>query len=79
MSKRCAITGKKPLTGNSVSHANNKTKRRQMPNLQWKTIFVPELNRSFRLRLSTTAIKSIHKTGFVQYLKKNKLTVKDIS
>jgi large subunit ribosomal protein L28 len=78
MSKRCAITGKMPLTGNSVSHANNKTKRRQMPNLQWKRLFIPELGRSVRLRLSTKAIKSIHKTGFERYLKKNGLTMRDV-
>ena len=78
MGKRCAITGKSPLSGNSVSHANNKTPRRQMPNLQWKRIFVPELGRSIRLRLSTRAIKSIHKTGFERYLKKNGLTLKDV-
>ena len=78
MGKRCMITGKMPLTGNNVSHANNKTKRRQMPNLQWKRIFVPELGRTVRLRLSTTAIKSIHKTGFQKYLKKNGLTMRDV-
>jgi len=78
MGKRCVITGKGPLAGNNVSHANNKTRRRQMPNLQWKRIFVPELGRSIRLRLSTKAIKSIHKTGFERYLKKNGLTLRDV-
>ena len=78
MAKKCAITGKKPLSGNSVSHANNKTRRRQMPNLQWKSIFIPELNRTVRLRLSTRAIRSIHRTGFSKYLKKNGLTMNDV-
>jgi large subunit ribosomal protein L28 len=72
------ITKKRPLAGNNVSHANNKTRRRQMPNLQWKRIFVPELNRTVRLRLSASAIRSIDKTGFMAFLKKNKLTLADV-
>ncbi|MDE2754588.1 MAG: 50S ribosomal protein L28, partial [Gemmatimonadota bacterium] len=55
MARKCEITGKGPLTGNSVSHAHNKTKRRQLPNLQKKRIFVPELNKSVRIRVSTSA------------------------
>ncbi len=54
MSRRCAITGKGGLAGNNVSHANNKTKRRQLPNLQKKRIFVPELGRMVRVRISVT-------------------------
>lgn len=79
MSKVCQITKKRPLAGNNVSHANNKTRRRQMPNLQWKRIFVPELNRTVRLRLSAKAIKSISRTGFMTYLKKNGLKLKDLT
>jgi len=79
MSRRCMITGKRPNAANNVSHAHNKTKRRQYPNLQWKSVFVPELNRSIRLRLSTTALRSINKTGFFPYLKKNGLTLKDVT
>ncbi len=79
MPRRCSITGKGALTGNNVSHANNKTKRRQLPNLQWKRIYVPELGRHVRVRLSTSAIKSINKTGFMSYLKKNGLTLKDVA
>jgi large subunit ribosomal protein L28 len=79
VAKKCDITGKRPLAGNNVSHANNKTRRRQMPNLQWKRIFVPELNRTIRLRISTKAIKSISKIGFMTYLRKNGLTLKDVT
>jgi large subunit ribosomal protein L28 len=78
MARKCAITGKRMNAGNNVSHANNKTKRRQMPNLQWKRVFVPELGRSVRLRISTSALRSINKTGFMTYLKKNGLRLQDI-
>ena len=59
MSKICKITGKRPRVANNVSKANNKTKRRQYPNLQSKKIFVPELGKSVRLKLSAKAIKTI--------------------
>ena len=78
MSKKCKITGKGPLSGNRVSHANNKVKRRQLPNLQSRKMFIPELGRKVRLRLSTSAIRTIDKYGLMPYLKKNGLTLKDI-
>jgi|TARA_Y100001970_G_C13805886_1_gene637450 large subunit ribosomal protein L28 len=78
MSRKCKITGKKPLVGNNVSHSNNKTKRRQLPNLQNKSIFVPELNKSIKIKISTSALKSIDKLGLMPYLKKKGLTLKDI-
>ena len=74
MSKICKLTGKKPLRGNRVSKANNKTNRFQYPNLQRKKIFVPELNKSVKLKISTSAIKTIDKLGLMAYLKKQKLT-----
>ncbi|MAR29445.1 MAG: 50S ribosomal protein L28 [Candidatus Marinimicrobia bacterium] len=78
MSKICKITGKRPLVGNNVSKANNKTKRRQLPNLQNKKIFVPELGKSVRIKVSTSALKSIDKEGLMVFLKKKKLTLSDI-
>ncbi len=63
MSRRCQITGIGPLTGNNVSHAHNRTKRRFLPNLQKKRIWVQELNRFVTLKLSTKAIKNISKNG----------------
>jgi len=72
------ITGKKPLVGNNVSHANNKVKRRQNPNLQWKQIFVPELGRNVRIRVSTRALRTISKKGISAFLKDNGLTLKDL-
>ena len=79
MSQKCMITGKAPLTGNHVSHANNKVKRRQNPNLQWKHIFVPELNRRVRVRLSTRALRTINKKGLLAFLKDNNLKLKDLT
>ena len=69
MSKICKITGKGPLVGNNVSNAKNKTKRRQLPNLQNKKIFIPELNKKVTLKLSTKAMKNIDKLGLLSYLK----------
>ena len=78
MSKVCQITSKRPLVGNHVSKSQIKTKRRQLPNLQMKKIFVPELNRTVRLKISTSAMKSIDKNGLTAYLKKQNLTLTDI-
>tara|TARA_B100000686_G_C16163800_1_gene652867 strand:+ start:165 stop:404 length:240 start_codon:yes stop_codon:yes gene_type:complete len=78
VSKVCKITSKRPLVGNNVSKSNIKTKRRQLPNLQTKKIFVPELNKSVKLKISTSAIKTIDKLGLMAYLKKQKLTLADI-
>jgi large subunit ribosomal protein L28 len=64
MSKVCQLTGKRPLTGNRVSHSNNRTKMRQMPNLKIKKIWVPEENRFVRLKLSTRALRTLKKKGY---------------
>ena len=56
MSRVCKITGKRPLVGNNVSKSNHKTKRRQLPNLQNKKIYVPELGRKIKVKLSTSAL-----------------------
>ncbi|MBI2608458.1 MAG: 50S ribosomal protein L28 [Deltaproteobacteria bacterium] len=65
MSRLCELTGIRPLTGNTVSHANNKTKMRQLPNLKYKKYFIPELDKNVSLRLSTRAIRTIDKLGGV--------------
>jgi large subunit ribosomal protein L28 len=64
MSKVCQLTGKRPLTGNNVSHANNRTKRRQLPNLKNKRIWVPEENRFVTLKISTSALRTLKKKGY---------------
>ena len=78
MSKICKITGKRPRVANNVSKANNKTKRRQYPNLQSKKIFVPELGKAVRLKLSVKASKTIDRYGLLPYLKKKGLSLTDI-
>lgn len=79
MSRLCKLTGKRPLTGNTVSHANNKAKRRQLPNLQHKRLFVRELNRWVRVRVSTKAIKTIDKKGLLAYLRETGLRLEDVA
>ena len=69
MSRRCEITGKGVLSGNNVSHANNKTRRRFLPNLQVSSVLSEALGQSIRLRLSTRAIRTIeHNGGIDAYL-----------
>ena len=75
----CDLSGKRRNVGNSVSHAHNKTKRRQTPNLQKKRIYVPQLGRTIRERISTSALRSITRQGLMPYLKKKGLTLKDIT
>ncbi len=72
MSRICEVTGKRPHTGNNVSHANNKTKRRFLPNLRTKRFFIPEENRWITLKLSTQALKTINKNGLMAVLKEAK-------
>ena len=69
MSRLCPVTGKRPRTGNNVSHANNKTKRRFLPNVQNHKFWVPSEKRWVRLRLSTRGIRTIDKLGIEQVLK----------
>ena len=78
MSKVCQVTGKRPVTGNNVSHAHNKTKRRQYPNLQSKRIYVEELGKFVRLRISVRALKTVTRVGLMPYLKKQGLTLNDV-
>ena len=63
MSRRCEITGKGVQSGNNVSHANNKTRRRFLPNLQSRRFWVESENRWIRLRVTTNAIRTIDKLG----------------
>lgn len=63
MAKVCQVTGKGPMVGNNVSHANNKTKRRFLPNLQYRRFFVESENRWVRLRVSSAGLRIIDKNG----------------
>jgi len=71
MARRCTITGKAVLAGNNVSHANNKTRRRFLPNLQDTSLYSDTLGQMVRLRVTTHAIRTIeHNGGLDAYLAK---------
>ena len=73
MSRRCELTGKGPMVGNNVSHANNKTKRRFLPNLNDVSLMSETLGRTFKLRISASALRSVdHRGGLDAYLAKAK-------
>jgi large subunit ribosomal protein L28 len=68
MARVCEVTGKGPMVGNNVSHANNKTKRRFLPNLQYRRFWVEAENRWVRLRVSSAALRLIDKNGIESVL-----------
>ncbi|SIS67775.1 50S ribosomal protein L28 [Phaeovulum vinaykumarii] len=73
MSRVCELTGKGPMTGNNVSHANNKTRRRFLPNLNEVTLISDVLGQSFKLRISAAALRSVdHRGGLDAFLAKAK-------
>lgn len=63
MSRVCQVTGKRPMTGNNVSHANNKTRRRFLPNLHTRRLWVEEENRYVTLKLSAKGLRIVDKLG----------------
>ena len=66
MARVCEVTGKKPMVGHNVSHANNKTKRRFLPNLHYRRFWVESENRWVRLRITNAALRLIDKVGIDQ-------------
>ena len=70
MSRICQLTKKCPVAGNNVSHSNQKTKRRFLPNLQKKRFYIPETDKWVTLKVSSKAIRTINKLGLFAYLKK---------
>lgn len=69
MSRKCMITGKAPMSGNNVSHALNRTRRKFMPNIQDSSVYSPALDRWVKIRVSTAGLRTIeHKGGFDAYL-----------
>lgn len=77
MTKACQITGKGPMTGNNVSHAKNKTRRRFLPNLHKRRIWVPSENRYITLKVSAKGLRIIDKLGIETVL--DQLKTKKIS
>lgn len=69
MSRVCQVTGKKPVTGNNVSHANNRTRRRFLPNLHYHRFWVESEKRWVRLRLTTRGMRVVDKLGIDEVLK----------
>ena len=78
MARVCEITGKKPMSGHNVSHANNKTKRRFLPNLQRRRFWVESESRWISLRLSNAALRTIDKNGIDAVLAKLRAEGKSI-
>lgn len=70
MSRVCQLTGKRPMTGNNVSHSKRRTKRRFLPNLHKKRFFIPELDKWVTLKVSSAALRTIDKLGIYEYLTK---------
>lgn len=70
MARVCQLTGKRPITGNNVSHSNRKTKRRFLPNLHKKKFYIPEVDKWVEIKVSSTALRNINKLGLHAYLKK---------
>ena len=73
MARVCPLTGKRPNVANKVSHSNIKTKKRQLPNLQTKRIWVESQNRFIQLRLSTRALRTLRRMSIEDYARKNGL------
>jgi large subunit ribosomal protein L28 len=69
MARVCQVTGKKPMSGHNVSHANNRTKRRFLPNLHYRRFWVESENRWIRLRVSANGLRTIDKKGIDAVLK----------
>ena len=69
MSRVCQVTGKRTTTGNKVSHANNKTKRRFLPNIQHHRYWIADENRFVKLQLSTKGMRTVDKLGIDAVLK----------
>jgi large subunit ribosomal protein L28 len=72
MSRICDLTNKKPMVGNNVSHANNKTKRRFLLNLQKKRIWIPDEKRWITMKVTTKALKTLDKKGYKAMMKELK-------
>lgn len=78
MANRCDITGKRPNSAQNVSHAHNTSKRKQLPNLFKKKLYVPELGRTIKVKVSASALRSIDRNGLAATLKKHGKTVQDL-
>lgn len=78
MTKACQVTGKRPVTGNNVSHAKNKTRRRFLPNLHKRRIWIPSEKRYITMKISANGLRTIDKLGIEKVLEMIK-TGKDVN
>ncbi len=78
MARYCQVTGKKPMSGHNVSHANNRTKRKQKPNLQKKRFYLPSEDRKIKITVSKQGMKIIDKKGIEQVVKEMRERGEDI-
>lgn len=76
---KCQLTGKGPQFGNNRPWSKKATRRQWQPNVQKFTLYVPELGRSVTLRASAATMRSVDKIGLMAFLKKNKLSLKDLT
>ncbi|MEZ4728623.1 MAG: 50S ribosomal protein L28 [Caldilineaceae bacterium] len=76
---KCQLSGKGPQFGNNRPWSKKATRRQWQPNVQQFTVYVPEMGRSVKIRASTSAMRTVNKIGLMAYLKKNKLSLKDLS
>lgn len=75
MARVCPLTGKRPNVANKVSHSNIKTKKRQLPNLQTKRIWSESLNRFVKLRVSTSALRTLRRMSLEDFARKNGIDI----
>lgn len=76
---KCQLSGKGPQSGNNRPWSRKATRRQWQPNVQQFTVYVPELGRSVKLRASTSTMRTVNKIGLTAYLKKSKLSLKDLT
>lgn len=76
---KCELSGRGPLSGNRDTFSKKKTRRKWQPNVQKRTIFVPELGRAIKVKASARAMKSVNRIGLLEYLRKQGLTLKDVT
>jgi large subunit ribosomal protein L28 len=79
MARRCDLTGVGPMSGNRVSHSHRKSRMRQLPNVQDRRIFVPELGRFVRLRMTTRALRTVTRKGLLRFLRDEGLRLEDVA
>lgn len=76
---KCKLSGKSPMSGNNRPWSKKATRRKWQPNVQTYSVYVPELNRTVRIKASTSAMRTVDKIGLDAYLRKNGLALKDVT